>query len=169
MKRINFNVGETLYMTNLEYIGEGTPQIKKDGQFRRMVKVKCPCGNIFLGRLSTIRNRKLFNCGCGADTGFVKHGLSNTRVYSSWKNAKARCYRKNHPRYPLYGGRGITMADYWVKDYRRFYNYVISLPGYGIKGLSIDRKDNNGNYEEGNLRWATQSEQVNNRRPRNEW
>lgn len=101
------------------------------------------------------------------------HGLTDHKVYKTWKRIKSRCYNPNNPSYTHYGGRGIKMQESWISNPHMFYVYVTLLPRYpgedgigNIKGkLSLDRIDNNSNYEEGNLRWATPKQQLQNRRP----
>lgn len=90
-----------------------------------------------------------------------KHGLSKTRLYRIWSNMKGRCYNQNDANYYRYGGRGITICDEWRNSFTTFYNWAMEN-GYR-DDLSIDRKDNNGNYEPSNCRWATTKQQENNR------
>ena len=97
------------------------------------------------------------------------HGKSNTKIYHIWYGIKHRCYKKINKNYKNYGGRGITMQEDWVNDLLKFEEYVKSLNGYiseliGYNGISLDRIDNNGNYEEGNLRWSSEQTQKRNRR-----
>jgi hypothetical protein len=74
----------------------------------------------------------------------------------------ARCYNPKHPKFRYYGGRGITICDEWRYDFAAFVAYIGPKPS---RHYSIDRyPDNNGNYEPGNVRWATQKEQVANSR-----
>lgn len=91
------------------------------------------------------------------------HGLKNTVEYQLWCNIKERCFNKNGKSYKFYGGRGITMSNEFENSFKAFYNHIGKRPS---KNLSIDRIDNNKNYERGNLRWATKSKQAINRRKR---
>lgn len=78
----------------------------------------------------------------------LKHGLSKTRLYKMFQNMKSRCYNPNAERYDRYGGRGITICDEWLNDFKSFYNWA-NMNGYNKK-LSIERIDVNGNYEPSN-------------------
>jgi hypothetical protein len=91
------------------------------------------------------------------------HGLSKTPEYHCWSQIKARCLNCNSQRYPDYGGRGITVHPEWVHDFKAFYEHVGPKPS---PDHSLDRINNEGNYEPGNVRWATWVEQAANCRPR---
>jgi len=88
------------------------------------------------------------------------HGMSNTPEYQSYCSAKSRCTRENHQDWQNYGGRGIKFLFASFKD---FYAELGPRPA----GTTLDRINNDGNYEPGNVRWSTFSEQAVNRRPRN--
>lgn len=89
------------------------------------------------------------------------HQMRNTPEYSVWANMKARCNRENHPKYTEYGGRGIKVCDRWQLSFMDFLRDV----GFRPDGdFSLDRIDNEGDYEPGNVRWASRSEQQVNRR-----
>lgn len=93
---------------------------------------------------------------------------SNTVEYKIWSNLKNRCLNPHNPYWPDYGGRGITVCDRWL-TFENFFEDVGFRPEgrHGKMPLyTLDRVDNEGNYEPGNWRWATHTEQAQNRRPR---
>ncbi len=89
--------------------------------------------------------------------GHATNGISPT--YHSWASMLARCDNPKNTRYADWGGRGITVCDRW-RDFRNFLEDMGEKP----EGMSLDRIDNSGNYEPGNCRWSTLSEQNSNRR-----
>jgi hypothetical protein len=97
--------------------------------------------------------------------GGVAHGLSDHPSLYRWYNIKSRCFDPTNHNYHRYGGRGITVYVPWVSDVAAFVDWLDSNLGPCPDGYSLDRIDNNGNYEPGNLRWATWSEQMKNRNP----
>lgn len=94
----------------------------------------------------------------------TSHHMSETKIYRVWQSMKSRCTRKTDKNFKDYGGRGITVCDEWMNDFQSFYDCVSHLPHFGEEGYSLDRINNEGNYEPGNVKWSTPYEQVHNRR-----
>ena len=94
--------------------------------------------------------------------GNYKHGLRRHRLYGIWAGMTNRCYNKNDPHYSRWGGKNIFVCDKWRNNFQTFYNWAISN-GYSDE-LTLDRIDNDGNYEPSNCRWATISEQNRNKK-----
>lgn len=90
-----------------------------------------------------------------------KHNMAHTRLYTSWCNMKARCYRKTMKRYERYGGRGIIVCDKWKNSFIAFKNWAMAN-GYQ-DDLTLDRINVDGNYEPSNCRWISNIEQQSNR------
>lgn len=136
----------------------------------RRWKCLCDCGNERVVATSWLISGNTQSCGCKR-TDTVRevcctHGLAHEKPYNIWATIKQRCCNENNQDYPDYGGRGIKLCEEWESDFQLFYSYISKLPHYGEKGYSLDRVNNDGNYEPGNLRWATGIEQANNRRKR---
>jgi hypothetical protein len=99
------------------------------------------------------------------------HGLSKSKFWNKWVSMRARCNNKNNSNYKNYGGRGILVCSHWM-EFENFKNdmyisYMKHCVQFGEKETSIDRIDNNGNYELSNCKWSTKSEQMKNRRMTN--
>lgn len=122
----------------------------------------CDCGTETKVRINNIKRGHTRSCGCLGKDNALRHGVvrRNKRIYQIWTGMMDRCYNESNPHYRNYGGRGIGVADRW-HDVRNFEADV--APTY-VVGLSIDRTDNDKGYGPDNFRWATKSEQQNNRR-----
>lgn len=127
---------------------------------------KCDCGNQTIVSSGDLISGKQKSCGCyRQETNIANsttHGLTNHRLYHTYHNMIARCYNPKSQYYCYYGGRDIKVCDEWKNDFQIFYNWAISN-GYKDT-LTIDRIDNNGNYEPDNCRWVTQHQQNRNQR-----
>lgn len=123
-------------------------------------KCRCDCGTELEAIGYKLRNGHTTSCGCSRK----HHGKSGTKLHNVWANMKYRCNNENMPYYKDYGGRGIKVCDEWQNSFQAFYDYVSKLPHFGEEGYSLDRINNDGNYEPNNVRWATQKEQNTNRR-----
>ena len=128
------------------------------------------CGTRFKANTNDINRGDTKSCGCynkrRASETHKTHGLGYTRLYNIWSKLKGRVLNPKYKNYNDYGGRGITICDEWKNDFKSFYDWSI-LNGYEEnKSLSIDRIDNDGNYEPSNCRWTTKTIQSRNQRIR---
>jgi Staphylococcus phage HNH endonuclease len=94
----------------------------------------------------------------------VHHAMSGHPLLQTWYNMLARCQNPEHDGYHNYGGRGIQVHPDWRDDPRPFIEWLLANLGPRPDGMTLDRINNDGNYEPGNLRWATHAQQAANRR-----
>lgn len=162
MSFINYKSGQPLGKTT--YIGGDFFKPQRNGKKRRMATFKCKCGEGFVARVDSVVDGRISSCGC--QWAWVKHGHTRNKKsspeYVTWLCVKNRCTNKNDEHYPDYGGRGISVSPEWINSFETFLAYVGHRPS---RKHTLDRyPDNNGNYEPGNVRWATPIEQSNNKR-----
>lgn len=135
---------------------------------RAMWKCKCDCGKECIKTAKHLLQKSTKSCGCLQSEVTIArstiHEMSYTKIHQTWSRMKQRCFDLNFIGYENYGGRGITVCDEWRNDFVAFYNHVSKLEHFGVEGYSLDRIDVNGNYEPGNVRWATAKEQARNKR-----
>lgn len=118
---------------------------------------KCDCGNKVIVRGCYLRQKRTKSCGCITRI----HGMTHTTEHVIWQNMINRCYKRSNNRFSDYGGRGITVNKKWRVSFVSFYEDMGKRPSLNH---SIDRKNNDGNYNKRNCRWATRSEQQANSR-----
>lgn len=134
---------------------------------------RCDCGETVSVYAHSLRRGFTRSCGClrreaareiieinrGLEPNLI-HGMTESPEYRSWCHMKQRCLNPNSIRYERWGGRGIKICPQWLNSFETFYADVGERPS---PIHSIDRINNDGNYEPGNVRWATHKEQRNNR------
>jgi hypothetical protein len=152
----------------LVVIGESLP-----GPYRaRRLLVRCDCGTEKTVWLVNLVGGDTKSCGCLQQEWVAEQrarGEERAKIpeYRAWAQMIHRCTNPRNKNWKGYGGRGITVCPEWQNDYLAFLNHVGQRPG---PKYSLDRYPNNdGNYEPGNVRWATAKEQMNNRRPSSQW
>lgn len=126
---------------------------------------RCHCGREYeLNYHAALRAK---SCGCGRGASLkgknVSHGYSNHYLYGTWGEMIRRCYSEQDQRYPSYGGRGIRVFSRW-HDVANFIEDLIELIGDRPKDHTLDRLDNDGDYEPTNVKWSTKKEQARNTR-----
>jgi hypothetical protein len=129
----------------------------------------CACGKMVIVRKNNLLSGNTSSCGCARPIPTVrarKHGFTAAdspfrKTYFVWFQMIGRCTKTHYKSYPEYGGRGISVCRAWFS----FENFVGDM-GTAPLGLSIERINNDGNYEPNNCRWATMKEQSRNKRPR---
>lgn len=132
----------------------------------RLWLCQCQCGNITHVAGANLRSGATKSCGCilkqSSHDRLYKHGYTGTRIYRIWKNMKTRCYNQNSPQFKYWGARGISICDEWKNSFESFMKWSMDH-GYSDE-LTIDRINNDGNYQPSNCRWTDYSTQNKNRR-----
>ena len=139
--------------------------IIKDGKKTKW-KCKCDCSNEYIYNAKDIKIGNIKSCGC-INAERIKNRIYDKRIYSIYHGMKDRCYNSNNPNFKNYGGRGIKICDEWKNEPKKFINWAYRN-GYNYKAdrgeCTIDRINNDGNYEPNNCRWISMKEQAKNKR-----
>lgn len=152
------------------FVGDTFNRLTVTGVVRNLgsksdVTAKCKCGQEGVFKLYRIRSGNTKSCGCldweRREERFTKHGGSGSKLYQTWKGMKQRCNNPRNQDYERYGGRGIKIEPPWDADFSSFREWAMEN-GFE-EGLSIDRRDVNGNYSPSNCRWVDDTTQARNR------
>jgi hypothetical protein len=125
---------------------------------------QCDCGEMVVRQRTTLKLARSKSCGCIGRESRATRGGESARShveYVCWRAMIARCEQRNHPNYRYYGGRGITVCERWRAS---FDDFVADMGPRPSAAHSVERNNNDGNYEPSNCRWATKIEQMRNRR-----
>lgn len=154
--------------SNIDYIGKrfgrllvinSAPSLPK----KRRWLCKCDCGNEYTVITAKLNNGHVRSCGCmrseTARARMQTHKMSGSITHKRWKSMLSRCFTVNSKSYPRYGGRGITVCAQWKDSFEIFLRDMGECPD---DGLTLERKETDGNYEPSNCKWATRKEQNRN-------
>lgn len=158
-KRIEVKPGDRY--GRLTILREVEPVAMPNGKTMRRFECECTCGVVVTPFLNNMRRKLTTSCGCARSEMHTKHGDWGSAEYTTWDGMLARCRNPEHESYKHYGGRGIKVCERWLT----YANFLDDMGRKPSPSHTIDRyPDNDGNYEPGNCRWATQRQQNRNSR-----
>jgi hypothetical protein len=139
------------------------PRAGRNTKYDRFFLCRCTCGKTKEVRMKLLRSYETLSCGCRAHTqpnnGKRTHGMSKGPLYSTWYSMMRRCLDETNKDFKQYGGRGVSVCSRW----RTFTKFYSDMSKTWEEGLTLDRKDVNGDYEPNNCRWATVLQQNRNK------
>ncbi len=164
MSKIRNLVGEKFGL--LTVVAHAGTEKSSGGVIFQMWKCECDCGGERVSRSNNLVSGRNKSCGCRSH-GYKKHGMHDHPLRTTRSSIIQRCENPKNPNYKSYGARGIKICDEWRRSLPAFIEHMVSIGWEEGCGLSVDRIDNDGNYEPGNIRLATATTQArNNRRNR---
>jgi hypothetical protein len=138
----------------------------RDSGGRAKALCRCQCGTEKIVDCYSLKKGTSTSCGCRRDevttARNITHGMCGTREHNIWRSMILRCTQESRGDYKHYGGKGVKICDEWLgeKGFENFYSHIGPCPSLDH---TIDRKESNGHYEPGNVRWATMEEQARNK------
>lgn len=142
----------------------------------RCVRLRCDCGTEYVAQMGALLRGKRISCGCARRKARTPESVARMHatleergritqhpLYATWSNMKRRCRNPENKQFPNYGGRGITIFEPWL-DSRVFIAWIEDNLGSRPPGCTLDRKNNDGNYEPGNVQWSSGPAQSRNTR-----
>lgn len=160
-RRIEYTAGDFVGDHGLIFIEDlGTKRLNGSGQYKTFGLYLCHCNKAFESANANVRSGNTKGCEECKKT----HGLTNHYLYNTWNIMIQRCHNPSFTKFSTHGGRGIKVCEEWRHSPVKFLEFCDAVLGKRPEGHTLDRIDNDGNYEPSNVRWASVKVQNNNRR-----